>query len=294
MNSNAHLQLIAELNLDPIKAKLMHKESGEGWTLGQANAVEVEYRRFLTLMKLFPNEQISPRFDVDIFWHYHILDTMKYAIDCQNIFGYFVHHFPYIGMSGEEEAEDATAQQAAERMQALYESSFGAPYMPRPTLDAGLVGTSYCANAAQNDSVYYARPVLEAHVLSTLKAYCANAAQNDGVTTNGATANKARSYCANAPQKMAYCANAPQEVAYCANAPQEVAYCANAPQKVTYCANAPQKVSYCANAPQASAYCANVVQATTYCANAPQSAYCANAPQTSSAYLKRPELAIAA
>jgi putative oxidoreductase len=31
----------------------MHKESGEGWTLERANAVEFEYRRFLILMKKF-------------------------------------------------------------------------------------------------------------------------------------------------------------------------------------------------------------------------------------------------
>jgi hypothetical protein len=88
------MHAIAALDLEPIKVKLMHEESGEGWTLERANAVEFEYRRFLYLMKKFPNEQTAPLVDVDTFWHYHILDTMKYAADCEAVFGYFLHHFP--------------------------------------------------------------------------------------------------------------------------------------------------------------------------------------------------------
>lgn len=117
---------IAALDLDPIKVKLMHKESGEGWTLDQANAVEFEYRRFLYLMKKFPQEQTAPLFDVDTFWHYHILDTMKYAADCEQVFGYFLHHFPYIGLRGEDDV--AAHHRVGERMRELYEATFGESY----------------------------------------------------------------------------------------------------------------------------------------------------------------------
>jgi hypothetical protein len=122
MNSYDECKAIVELDLDPIKVKLMHKESGENWTTQRANAVEAEYRRFLYLTKTFPDESISPSADVDIFWHYHILDTMKYAADCQEIFGYFLHHFPYVGMRGE---DDQRAQQEMDaRTRALYERTF--------------------------------------------------------------------------------------------------------------------------------------------------------------------------
>ena len=127
MNSNAELNMIAALDLDPIKVKLMHKESGEGWSRTQVDAVEFEYRRFLCLMKLFPHEQVAPRFDVDIFWHYHILDTMKYAADCEQIFGYFLHHFPYSGLRGED--DEAAHQRIGARMQELYEATFGEAYI---------------------------------------------------------------------------------------------------------------------------------------------------------------------
>jgi hypothetical protein len=119
--------IIAALDLDPIKVKLMHRESGEGWSLEQANAVEFEYRRFLYLMKKFPNEKAAPRSDVDIFWHYHILDTIKYASDCEAVFGYFLHHFPYIGLRGEDDL--VAHQRVGERMRELYETTFNEPFL---------------------------------------------------------------------------------------------------------------------------------------------------------------------
>ena len=128
MNSTVDCKEISALNLDQIKQKLMHVASGEGWTLEQANAVDVEYRRFLYLMKMFPNEQTSPSVAVDTFWHYHILDTMKYAVDCEQVFGYFLHHYPYVGMVGENASEEH--HDSGERMRELYEQTFAISYNP--------------------------------------------------------------------------------------------------------------------------------------------------------------------
>ncbi|WP_317203976.1 glycine-rich domain-containing protein [Janthinobacterium sp.] len=126
-SNNNNFKAIAELDLDAIKVKLMHKESGEGWSLEKANAMEFEYRRFLILMKKYPTENAAPLFDVDIFWHYHILDTMKYAVDCEAIFGHFLHHFPYVGLRGEADLE--AHQQVGARMKELYETTFGEDYI---------------------------------------------------------------------------------------------------------------------------------------------------------------------
>ena len=118
------MQAITNLDLAPIKSKLMHK-SGESWSQAKADMVETEYRRFLYLMKTFPDASIAPGKTVDIFWHYHILDTMKYAVDCDAVFGYFVHHYPYLGISGE--ADDAEQhERAGSTMRALYEQVFAA------------------------------------------------------------------------------------------------------------------------------------------------------------------------
>jgi len=140
------LHAIAALDLEPIKVKLMHEESGEGWTLERANAVEFEYRRFLYLMKKFPNEQTAPLVDVDTFWHYHILDTMKYAADCEAVFGHFLHHFPYIGLRGDD--DEAAHVRVGQRMQQLYEDTFGEAYVRVPAANAdtthsGVVAASY-------------------------------------------------------------------------------------------------------------------------------------------------------
>lgn len=140
---NAHdMHAIAALDLEPIKVKLMHEESGEGWSLERANAVEFEYRRFLFLMKKFPNEQTAPLVDVDTFWHYHILDTMKYAVDCDVVFGHFLHHFPYIGLRGED--DEAAHIRVGERMKELYEETFGVDYVrAAPTAHSGSPGAAF-------------------------------------------------------------------------------------------------------------------------------------------------------
>jgi len=134
MISNKDFALIAALDLNPIKVKLMHKESGEGWSLERTNAIETEYRRFLYLMKACPHGDTAPLVDVDTFWHYHILDTVKYARDCQQVFGYFLHHDPSFGLGSDNGVE--MQQQAGERMRALYESTFGLSYV-RPLRSDG-------------------------------------------------------------------------------------------------------------------------------------------------------------
>lgn len=170
------MNAITALDLEPIKVKLMHQESGEGWSLERANAVEFEYRRFLMLMKKYPHEATSPLIDVDTFWHYHILDTMKYAADCEAVFGYFLHHFPYIGMRGAD--DEATLARIGQRMQELYEAEFG-------------------------DSYVRAQP-----------AYCGMppGQASSGIDRQSAQQN---AYCGMPPQQVAYCGMPTGKVAYC-------------------------------------------------------------------------------
>lgn len=117
------IEAIFAMDLDPIKFKLMSKKEGYGWSQAEADRHERDYRRFLALLVKFPDEVIAPDTNVDKFWHGHILDTMKYAEDCNNIFGAFLHHYPYFGMRGEEDARDL--KHAFSRMQHLYAQEFG-------------------------------------------------------------------------------------------------------------------------------------------------------------------------
>ncbi len=116
---------IDALNLDAIKIKLLDPREGKGWSREYADQMEVAYKRFLLLSVKYPDMPTIPTSDVDAFWHYHILDTMKYADDCQNAFGFFLHHFPYLGMRGEEDAQNL--QDASILTHDLYLKEFGEP-----------------------------------------------------------------------------------------------------------------------------------------------------------------------
>jgi hypothetical protein len=127
MISGDDFSQINALDFEAIKERLIHrKKGGEGWSLERANAAEREYRRFLYLAKKFPNERTAPIVDVDTFWHHHILDTRKYADDCQRVFGYLLHHFPYAGMRGKD--DEIALTRMGERMRVIYEDTFGDAY----------------------------------------------------------------------------------------------------------------------------------------------------------------------
>lgn len=95
---------IKNLDLEPIKFKLV-KEGG--WSLEKADRVAALYKGFLLLHALYPDDTHVPTHEIDDMWHAHILDTAKYMADCHDIFGYYLHHFPYLGLRGEADAAHA-------------------------------------------------------------------------------------------------------------------------------------------------------------------------------------------
>jgi hypothetical protein len=179
MISNADFNAISDLDLDLIKMKLMHEPSGEGWNAAKADAVEREYRRFLYLMKRFPGDSTVPLADVDTFWHYHILDTMKYASDCTQVFGYFLHHCPNVGLASAN--DDADRMRGGERMQELYEAAFGESYsMAAQTIAQAGAGRSAQPGRDSTDVLIqvgnFATVALSYGVAANQDAYCAAAA----------------------------------------------------------------------------------------------------------------------
>lgn len=114
---------IAELNLERIKWKLSDQDEGQGWTKELCDLAEMEYKKYLTMVKMFPELDIVPNKLMDKFWHQHILDTQAYAVDSQRIFGYFVHHYPYFGMHGTEDKQNLIS--AFERTKDIYRMIFG-------------------------------------------------------------------------------------------------------------------------------------------------------------------------
>jgi len=119
------LAAIEALDLEPIKFKAMRNvdDDGYGWSAERAQHAATAYKRQLILRAKHPDATLVPERDTDRFWHMHILDTMKYAADCDAMFGHFVHHYPYFGLRGEEDAR--IADDAFETTQRLLVEEFG-------------------------------------------------------------------------------------------------------------------------------------------------------------------------
>src|SRR5690348_8512619 len=89
---------VAALDLKSVRRKFEFKK-GWLWRLrgGDAGRIEREYRQFLYLIVSHPGETVVPwSRTLDDFWHEHILDTAKYARDCDEILGSFIHHNPHL------------------------------------------------------------------------------------------------------------------------------------------------------------------------------------------------------
>lgn len=116
---------IAGMDLRLIKLKLMDPREGPGWSKEDTDRVETQYRKWLYLVLVHPNEEIVPTQEIDEFWHQHILDTRAYFADTEAIFGHYLHHFPYFGVRSEEDR--AALARAFDRTQSLYLQTFNEP-----------------------------------------------------------------------------------------------------------------------------------------------------------------------
>jgi hypothetical protein len=101
------LRQLNKVNFSPTAMKLIKPDEGEAWTIEQATAAIEQYRHFLVLHFLYPDRPLIPTRIVDRVWHTCILSTKKYAEDCMETFGYFLHHFDSF------EAIDAVDKQAS-------------------------------------------------------------------------------------------------------------------------------------------------------------------------------------
>lgn len=95
VNLALFLYKLNTLDLGPIAHQLIYPNEGQGWTFDQTRSAIAAYKRFLLSHYLNPDRAIRPTKTIDRVWHAHILDTQKYLKDCDRLFGYVLHHFPY-------------------------------------------------------------------------------------------------------------------------------------------------------------------------------------------------------
>ncbi|WP_124538228.1 glycine-rich domain-containing protein [Piscinibacter terrae] len=261
---------IQAMDLSMIKFKATRKEDGYGWSDEYADAMELAYKRYLTLHAKYPEMTLAPEQDIDRFWHMHILDTRKYAADCDATFGRFLHHFPYLGLRGEEDAK--ALDNAFDKMQELYLKEFGEE-MPKASAWCAVepsVKAAWCAvePSAQGKAAWCAvEPSAEAKA-----AWCAVEPQAEGKAAWCAVEPSAKAkaaWCAVEPTavaKAAWCAVEPtakSDAAWCAVEPvkAEAAWCAIEPATreaaAAWCALEPTepraKAAWCAVEPSAKA-----------------------------------------
>ena len=116
---------IQALDLESVKVRVMDAELGEGWTREYADSIEAAYKNYLAMLVKYPDdaEDIMLSEDVDEFWHMHILQTIKYAEDCQQVFGNFLHHSPHVGERSPADMKHRAV--LAEKTRDLYQREFG-------------------------------------------------------------------------------------------------------------------------------------------------------------------------
>ncbi len=112
---------IPTMDLSSVIEQLKHQPQYRDWPHERMEVAVREYRRFLALCKAYSDVSLIPGRDVDSVWHRHILNTKKYASDCQEYFGYFLHHNPHSRI----ETGTKAPNQAWQTTLQLYEELFG-------------------------------------------------------------------------------------------------------------------------------------------------------------------------
>jgi hypothetical protein len=85
------------------------------------------------------------------------------------MFGYFLHHFPYFGMRGEDDA--AALRAASERMHEIYEREFGEA-LPGEAAFCVKAQSAFCVKA---DSAFCVKAKSAAFCVKAAPAFCVKA-----------------------------------------------------------------------------------------------------------------------
>lgn len=118
------LELADTWNFQLAVEKIVEVKGGT-WDLARAEGAVRNYKRYMAVTKALGGMQLVPNGDIDEIWHMHILDTRAYMRDCQQLFGEYLHHYPYFGMLGEENRRHWLDVQSGS--EALWQTLFSEP-----------------------------------------------------------------------------------------------------------------------------------------------------------------------
>lgn len=118
---------IEAMDLSAIREKLCSDDIllCRRWSSLEAEIGIQYYKNFLYINKKYQQDYavLPPLLEVDEIWHHHILDTRSYIKDCEKIFGYYFHHYPYFGTRGQSDKNNL--DRAFRMVQELYKEEFG-------------------------------------------------------------------------------------------------------------------------------------------------------------------------
>ncbi len=132
---------IRSIDLSRIIDKLVRTK---GWTSDAAELAAERYRGFLALNLVI--DRPVPTLDIDEVWHAHILDTRSYANDCERVFGRMLHHFPYLGMYGDEAAQESQFARTSEEWLARFGTTYASSNAEAGQCNNGGCDGSGCAS----------------------------------------------------------------------------------------------------------------------------------------------------
>lgn len=117
LNDTGEQVLLPTFDLSYVVDQILLDEKKEGRsTLTEERVKDCvrKYRNYLALAKMHRGVPLMPCHDIDLVWHQHVLNTRKYAEDCMDYFGYFLHHNPAM-----------PTQEVADKSGELYVKHFG-------------------------------------------------------------------------------------------------------------------------------------------------------------------------
>lgn len=142
-------QKIQDLDLGPIAYKLLNPDDPKDALTEEEVRLGVDqYRKFLFLTETHSEAAVVPTPLVDKVWHAHILDTRKYMEDCDHLFGQYLHHFPYLGLRGDDDKQKLS--DSFEETKRLFAETFGDHTYGR-SVECTNCGASSCGSGTCSD-----------------------------------------------------------------------------------------------------------------------------------------------
>ncbi|CAF1421944.1 unnamed protein product [Rotaria sp. Silwood1] len=107
----------------PVEHSYYHSSKEIDLSVGAMKRLMKSYERFLYMAAKYPlidgNGFVPPTYAIDIMWHSHMQEPLKYIADCHRLVGYVIYHAPWPII------EDNTMKKSQEKTNQIWKDEFG-------------------------------------------------------------------------------------------------------------------------------------------------------------------------